>query len=58
MAYMRIKPTHKDLKNWIKCVPTDGDLIFLSKKHLSNRRVPYTVLSTKQAIDRGLWTLN
>jgi|GEM_PF-3097958 len=58
---MKIVPTSSDLQKWARCVPTQGDLLFLDKSALKNiPSLPFPILSAEElrAQAVALWTLN
>lgn len=58
---MKIKPVSDNYRQWIACVPEDGDLIFLSKKKFDLfANQPFKILTREQVKNQGLsiWTLN
>lgn len=58
---MQIKPSQIDFENWIAIVPTDEDLVFLTREKIDLfRNLPFEPLTREQVKSQGLkvWTLN
>ncbi len=59
---MKIIPNQTNFKQWFKCVPQDGDLIFLTNDKCSLfKNLPFAIASKEQLKSQGsltLWSLN
>jgi hypothetical protein len=56
---LKLSPRTAELKAWMRCAPTDGDLVFFAKNAIEHvKKLPFPYYSRKQAAAQRLLTLN